>query len=616
MTDPPQIDSTATSLEQQLAAAPSKSGVYLMKNDQDIILYVGKALDLKKRLTSYFRSTGQRDPKTAVLVSKIARIETVITTTEKEALILESNLIKKHRPRYNVVLKDDKRYLSLRLNLNDPYPNLTLVRKIKKDGARYFGPYASAAAVRQTLKFIQRTFKLRKCNARTFKVRTRPCLNCQMGSCLGPCCNPVAPSRYHEAVKEVILFLKGRTPELIGQLKQQMAAAAAAEHFERAAELRDKLFALEKTLEKQVTVNTDFMDRDVLVAKRDGSRAVITLMTVRGGYLEGSRHYPFAETMARSPELLSSFIGQYYHRAELIPKEILVSRNLEDTRLLEEQLTEIKQQRVSILRPLRGEKARLLRMAQRNVQRAMDELVAQIDGYQDLLQRLQRKLTLVRLPRHIECFDNSNIQGSDPVSAMVVFSDGKPEPSSYRHFLIKSVVQPNDYAAMVEVLDRRYSKTSPEQSPPDLILLDGGKGQLNVALSVIRELGFSDALSLAAIAKKDEQRGETEDKIYIPGRANPIAFGRDRDLLLFLARIRDEAHRFAISFHRRQRAKRSIASSLDRIPGIGHKRKTQLLNHFGSIEKIRAASTAEISALPGINPKIADAIKAELATDG
>ncbi len=599
-------------LNKKLSVVSSEPGVYLMKNDCGKIIYIGKAGNLKKRIGSYFSNQAQLDIKTRTLVSKISTFETIITRTEKEALILESNLIKRHKPRYNIILKDDKRYPCLRLDINSLYPNLTIVREIKKNGSIYFGPFASSHAVRETLKIINKTFKLRKCKTKEFKKRLRPCLNFQIKACLAPCCFDVDKSAYNEIVKEVTMFLKGRTSELICKIKNEMISAAKAQAFEQAAVLRDRLFAIEKTLEKQVVVTTDFKDRDVLAVAGSPEYYLITLLFIRRGCLLGVRQYSFSETMSDNAEMIRTFITQYYERTPFIPEEILVPMPLNDASLLEDWLYILKGKKVNILHPQRGEQARLLHMA---LQNAKDRLKDQMDSNasnMDLLNRLGKRLKMERVPLRIECFDNSNISGKEPVAGMVVFERGKPKRASYRKYRIKTVPKQDDYAYMAEVLKRRYSKGDKSKPYPDMLMVDGGKGQINIAVSVIKELKLDSYFEVIGIAKKDEKRGENEDKIYKPGRVNPINFGREGDLLLFLQRIRDEAHRFAITFHRIRRTRTFMKSVLDNIPGIGKRRKETLLKHFKSIKKIRAATLEELSALPGISHNVARAVKSAL----
>lgn len=602
-------------LTEQVEHAPTEPGVYVMKDTSGRILYVGKARNLKKRLKSYVTKRILADPKTAVLMGQVAVIQTTVTHTEKEALILESNLIKRHRPRYNVVLKDDKRYPSLRLNRKHPYPNLNIVRKIQDDGALYFGPYASALAVRQTLKFIHKTFKLRKCHTKTFMNRSRPCLNYQMGLCLGPCCLDVPPAVYNEIVSEVVAFLKGRTPALIRKVKREMLAAAEQQAYEKAAALRDKMTALEKTLEKQVSVSTDFKDRDAFGAAEDQGMLVITLMRVRGGFLMGSRHFKFQQTIGSPSDQLGLFLRQYYDGGAGIPSEIIVSHLPPEHALVEEYLSEKRGSRVTIITPNRGEKRRLMEMAVQNASLELREQSALEQNQMEMLKRLQAKLRLKQLPRRIECFDNSNLQGSDAVSAMVVFEDGQPLASAYRRYKLTPIGRPDDYANMMEVMRRRFGKGEDSRPFPDLLLVDGGKGQINSALSELSALNLHGAFDVAGIAKKDASKGETQDKIFMAGRANEIAFGKDGDLLLFLQRVRDEAHRWAITFQRGRRRERALKSQLDRIPGIGPQRRNLLLRHFESLADIKAASPEELSAVPGISRRLAETIAKALGSD-
>ena len=602
---------TAPDLKAKLAQSPETPGVYLMKDSHGKVIYVGKAKQLKKRLASYLARTDQADPKTRTLVARIADFETIVTASEKEALLLESNLIKRHRPRYNVVLKDDKRYPVLRLDIRHPYPHLSIGRKILPDGALYFGPYASAQAARETLKIINRTFKLRKCKNREFSNRTRPCLHHQMGACYGPCCLDVDPGFYAAIVDEVVLFLKGRTPELIKTIRQEMRAAAANLEFEQAAHLRDKLAALEKSLEKQRAVAADRGDRDILSVVMDEGLIVVTLLSVRSGYLHGCRNFEFIESASEPAEILSAFMRQYYDQAVTPPAEILVQYLPEDRLLLEEWFRHQGQHRVKIHFPQRGDKKRLVEMAVQNAVKTLREKLAARHSRAELLQGLQKRLRLQRLPRRIECFDNSNLGGASAVAGMVVFEDGQPKKADYRKFKIQSVGVPDDYGAMFEILSRRF-RNHPEWPLPDLLLVDGGKGQLNVALAVLDALGLTSQFEVAAIAKKDEHRGEVHDKIYRPQRANPVNLDRDEPLRLYLERIRDETHRFAIGYHRQRRRRAATESILDDIPGIGPQRRRTLMRAFGSIAKIRAATPEALSALPGMNAKAAANVIARL----
>ena len=603
----------ANDILNKLTRVTTEPGVYLMKDASGQVIYIGKARNLKKRLSSYFKNSGRLDIKVSILVDKIDDIETIIAGTEKEALILESNLIKKHRPRYNVILKDDKRYPSLRIDLSEKYPNFSIVRKIGVDDARYFGPFASAHAVRETLRTINKTFKLRKCKAKDFKTRTRPCLHCQMEGCLAPCCLDVDPAVYLEQVGEAIMFLQGRTPDLIRKVKKQMEAAARVQEFEKAARLRDKIFSLKRTIEKQIAVTTDFKDRDVFALARSQEFSVVTVLAVRSGFLTGSRHYDFSETISTEEEMLAAFIRQYYERHPFVPDELLISMELDDTRLTEEWVRDIKKRKISIVYPKRGEKVRLVDLAVHNAENELENVIASHSAELDLLLRLQKKLKMEHFPARIECFDNSNISGTEPVAAMVVFENAHAQNDLYRKYRIKTVSEHDDYAYMNEVLNRRFGKGDHSKPYPDLLMVDGGKGQLNIAVAVIRDLGLEGKFNIVGIAKKDEKKGEVRDKIFKPGRANPLSFGREGELLLFLQRVRDEAHRFAITFHRKRRTKKSLQSALDKIPGVGPKRKATLLKQFKTIKNIRAADLNEIHTLPGFNRRVAEAVHKALA---
>lgn len=595
----------ATELEEKLANLPRTPGVYLMKDATGHILYVGKARELKKRVASYFRKAGRKDLKTSVLIEKIASFDTILTNTEKEALILESSLIKKHHPRYNVILKDDKRYPCLRLNIKSPYPNLTIARKLQKNGALYFGPFSSSSAVRETLKLIHQTFKLRKCKTSTPKRRERPCLNFQMGLCLGPCSRPVDVAQYQAVVNEVVLFLKGRMPKLIKNVKEEMEAAAARQDFEAAAAHRDRLFAIEKTLEKQVAFTADFIDRDVVGIARQGRSALIMVFFIRSGFLLGNRPFYFPETVASESELVTSFVKQYYEKAPFIPKEVLVSSAPEDETLLAEWLGELKGEKVYIVMPQRGEKARILEMSAQNAKKSLEEHLNAALSEEGMLDRIQKRLGLERRPQRIECFDLSNIAGTEGVGAMVVFERGQPAPRQYRKYRIKRAPGSDDYAMLREVLTRRYRQGDNKQTLPDLIMVDGGKGQLYVAVAVLKLLGYYGSFNLIGIAKKDPERGETEDKIYKPGRKNPVNLKKDPEALLFLQRIRDEAHRYVITYHRKRRLMTYRRSALEGIPGIGSKRRVHLLKHFGSLKRIKAASFEQLCAAPGMTGPVA-----------
>jgi excinuclease ABC subunit C len=421
---------------------------------------------------------------------------------------------------------------------------------------------------------------------------------------------------YDDIVKEVILFLKGRTPDLIKKIKQEMISAANLHDYEKAAVLRDKMFALEQTLEKQVAVTNDFKDRDVIGIARSDENSIVTLLFIRSGFLIGTRNFKFSETMSTKSEMIGTFIRQYYDTTRFVPKEILVPAPLEDIFLIEEMLCKIKGQKVKVLSPKRGEKVRLVKMACQNAKNSLREFMTEVSKDTQLLIRLQQRLKMDRLPFRIECFDNSSISGKDAVSCMVVFEKGKPNKSLYRKYRLETSMAKDDYACMAEVLNRRYGKKDKiSESYPDILMVDGGKGQLNIAVSILTSLKLEKKIQLISIAKRIEEKAEMQDKIYKPGQANPVNLGREGDLILFLERIRDEAHRFAISFHRKRRSRRLMHSSLDSIQGVGKKRKLILFKHFKSVKKIRAATLEELSALPGISHKIAKKIKSSLNSE-
>jgi excinuclease ABC subunit C len=596
-------------LKEKVYATATSAGVYLMKDAQGKVIYVGKARNLKKRLASYFLKSKLSDVKTGVLVGNISTFETILTSSEHEALILESNLIKQYRPKYNVILKDDKRYPILRLDTASRYPTLKVVRKIQKDDALYFGPFSSAGAVQQTLKMINRTFNLRKCKGSEPKPRSRPCLHHQMNQCLAPCCLEVGPERYREIVREVILFLNGRTTDLVKKIRQEMSEAAERQEFELAAGLRDKIFALEKILQRQVVVSSDLVDRDVLGISTREDRSILTILFVRSGKLVGTRHFAFSETASTEPEMVETFLLQYYERTPFIPPEILLPMNIEHRHFLEARVSEYRGRKVRIATPARGEKKKIVTMAMENANnRLSEEIINSLSG-EKLLKRLKKSLSLTDIPLRIECFDNSHLFGSHNVSARVVFENASPKKSDYRKYNLRDSEGPDDYASMNEVLTRRFKPKDGDPEPlPDLLMVDGGKGQLNIAISVVERLGILGKIDIIGIAKKEEERGETQDKIFLPGRSNPVNFGNEMDLLMFLQKIRDEAHRFAISHYRKKHRSDLIGSALDAIPGIGEKRKKTLFNHFKTIENIRNADISEIAALPGFNRNVAEVL--------
>lgn len=598
-----------TTLQEKYNNTPGAPGVYLMKDGKDRIIYVGKAGNLKKRLAAYFVKMTGHDPKTGILIKNIIDFDLIVTASAHEALILEATLIKKHKPKYNVILKDGKNYPCLRLDTTEKYPALQVVRKIKNDQATYFGPYSSAHSVRHTLKQVNRIFKLRKCKKTQFNNRSRPCLQYQIKTCLGPCCMDVPVALYSDIVNDVKLFLKGRAPELILRLKKEMLHQADLQNFERAAQLRDTLFAIEKTLERQIVVTADMMDRDVIACHGDQGRAVVTLLFVRSGYVVGTRHFYFDMTWNGISEIMGAFLIQYYETNTFIPPQILLSHGVEDLHILENRFTEKKGRRVHLLIPKRGDKKKIMDMARLNAENELNSSLSQQAETHAVLVMLQKLMALPGLPQRIECYDNSNIAGTDPVSSMVVFTDGKADKAAYRKFIIKGVTGADDYACMTQVLTRRFSPSKGEPLPfPDLLLVDGGKGQLSMAMSVLKDLELSDQIPVAGLAKKDAEKGEDQDKIYIPHRSNPLNTTQALKALYLLQQLRDEAHRVAIGFQRKRRNKRAGGSILDDIPGIGTKRKTVLLQAYKGITAMKLATLEELAALPGMTSPAAEAV--------
>ena len=585
--------------------APHQPGVYRMLDTKGSTIYVGKAKDLKKRLSSYFIKKNNHDPKTMALLEMIKDFEIIITSSGHEAFILESNLIKEYNPKYNVILKDGKNYPLLRIDMNETYPAIQRVRKIKNDKAHYFGPYSSSNSVNKTLKQIQKIFKLRRCKNTQFKNRSRPCLNFQIKACLGLCCNDVSVVKYKRQVQDAILFLKGRSHKIVKKLKVEMMGHASSREYEKAAEIRDTIFAIENILEKQVVVSPDMIDRDIVAFAADKGRAVITVMIVRSGFLIDTAHYPLNLGFKEPDEILSAFLGQYYKHMEFLPSIILLSRKIENKEEMEYLFAKRKGKKVSIRVPARGEKRRLVDMAHVNASRELEKSLLKEEEERASISMLKDLMRMKSLPTRIECFDNSNLSGQDPVSSMVVFKDGRPYKDGYRKFIIRGLDFQDDYAYMYQVLERRFSKDSSKMPYPDLLVVDGGKGQLSMAVSVLKDLKIENKFMVAGLAKKNEAKGEEFDKIYIPGRSNPLNTSQAKKALYLLQQIRDEAHRFAITFQRKRREKRAGLSVLDTIPGIGPKKKKILLKHFKGITQIKTSSIDEIAGLLGMNKTLA-----------
>jgi len=578
---------------------PQEPGVYLFKNKSGRTIYIGKAKNLNKRISSYF-SRGRDHPyKLSLILMNAHKIEHIIAGTEKEALILEGNLIKKYRPRYNVILKDDANYPLLKLDINNRYPRLIIVRRMKNDGALYFGPFTSASAVRSTLRLIGPVFPLRKCKTKETPKRSRPCLNYQLGRCLAPCCLEVRVNDYQEIVDQVKLFLEGRSKELISQLREIMREAARDLNFEKAGRLRDQIRAVEKTVERQTIVSTEMKDQDIIGLSRTGKDAGVVILMVRSGYMVGSRSYSIHCEWENSSEALEAFLKQYYRDKEFIPSDIILSDAIGDKQLISEWLTEMAGKRVSISVPSRGHKKRLVNMAVVNAENNL--LKRQKSDQSAIIDLAKSVLKLKRKPAHIEGIDISNLKGDLAVASLVTFVDGLPQKSDYRNYKIKEVQGIDDYAMIVEVIKRRLKKGK----LPDLFVVDGGKGHLSMAQKTIDASGLESPPAVISIAKADRGKPGAVDKIYLQNRKNPLILARNHPVLSLLMRLRDEAHRRAVNYHRKRRKKKLSGSELDRISGVGPKRKKALLKYLGDLQSIARAEIGELQGVPGINQRIA-----------
>lgn len=571
------------------------------------VLYVGKARDLRKRLSQYAHFSGPIHSKTAVMLSHVQRVETILTTTEKEALILEASLIKQHRPRYNVILRDDKNYPLIKVTTRDPWPRVVVTRKRLRDGNRYFGPYASGTAMRATLQLLYAQFPLRRC--KTVRERTRPCLNFQMGRCLAPCAGLVDHAEYQRMVRDVLLILEGKVDEVVRELTAKMEQAAEQLAFEKAARYRDQIRGLTRTIEHQAVVADHHLDQDVFGIHRQDASVGIALLFVRGGMITGAQSFFLADPLGEDDSLLAQTILQYYSVERQPPRELLLPFVLEDRDLIGERLAELREGPVSLLAPQRGKRMQLMRMAEANAAQIFSEKAKKEQSWEALATGLQAKLRLANRPEIIECLDISNLQGKQAVGSLVCFVQGDKAAKRFRHYRIRSQDTPDDYAMMREVLERRMAKGIAEDNLPDLLLLDGGKGQLQVAVDVLGAFDLLSRVDLMAIAKEKQEEGE---KLFRPGRKNPVLLPAHSPVLLYLMRIRDEAHRFGITFHRRLRGKAQLRSQLDAIDGIGPKRKQMLLHTLGSVRRIAEAGIEELAEVPGIGPELAKQIYSQL----
>ena len=599
------------SLEDKIRQLPNSPGVYLMLDATGEIIYVGKARSLRQRVRSYFGASTDSRYHVKFLVARVADIKVMLTDTEQEALLLENTLIKQHHPRYNLSLKDDKTYFSLRLDPREEFPRFNVVRKIPRDGARYFGPYASASAAREVLRQLQRMFPLRHYPLARCKARKRPCLYHQIGQCSAPCCGLISAEDYATLVDGAMLFLEGKNRQLVTEFKRRMLEASNELRFEDAARWRNLLRSIEVTVEKQKVVMQGG-DSDAIGFHRDGTRLELALLFIRGGVLTGSRLFNLNWELDDA-EGIAAFLRQYYSEGAYIPEQILLPLEIEEGAALADLLGEVKGKRVAITRPLRGIKHDLVELAGKNAATALRERDDKQASSEAVLEVLQQRLHLLRLPRRIECYDISTIQGRFSVGSGVAFTDGRPDKARYRRYRIREVVGQDDFAMLAEVFSRRFSSERVVQDGlPDLVVVDGGIGQLNAAAEIISELALMGRFDLVSLAKSrvvssmaDDTIQKSNERVFLPGRRNPVVLKQNSAALLLLAAIRNEAHRFAIEYHRKLRGKEGIASGIEQIPGIGAKRRIALLRHFGSLQHLKEASADEIAAVEGINPATA-----------
>ncbi len=611
-------------LKEILQKLPTKPGVYIFKDNKGHILYIGKANNLRSRVRSYFQNSASLSLRIKSMVSLVADMDYIVTENEVEALILESNLVKKYKPKYNVILRDDKHYPYLRLATEEMYPYLSIVRRVKKNKGMYFGPYTSPKSLRKTLILIHRIFQLRQSrDSLDGRPKRRPCLNYQMGRCLAPCAGYVKKEDYEKIVRDIVLFLKGRNDELLNNLKRKMDELSENLRFEEAGRTRDQISAIERMMEKQNIISTTLEDEDVIAIYRDGGKANVQLLFIRGGKFIGDKNLIFTHTEdIDDTEILSSFVRQYYSGDVFIPEEIILEKEIDEMEIVKEWLSEKRGGRVEIVVPHRGRKRELIHMAKENAAISLKMTLDSADLRRAALKDLKTRLSLSKLPLRIEAFDISTIMGTSAVGSMVVFIDGEPAKNDYKRFRIKTVAGMDDYGMMREIILRRYSiktgegrGTRDERVLPDLIIVDGGKGQLNTLNNVLKELSIADVDTIG-IAKGEDRNNPETDTIYKMQDAGckmqdkkletcnikleTASSGRH-----LIQRIRDEAHRFAIKYHRELRGKEGIMSELDKISGIGIKRKRTLLKHFGSLKKIKEASVKELAGVLHISEKSA-----------
>ena len=605
-------------LKEQLEILPDKPGVYMMQDAHGNIIYVGKATSLKQRVRSYFLPGTKHGPKNASLVEKVEQIETVIVNNPAEALILECNLIKQYRPRYNVRLKDDKHYPYLKVTVEEEYPRLIMVRQVKKDGGRYFGPYTNSGKMHQTVKLLKQIYPLRTCPEKKFVKNKRECLNYHLGLCCGPCIGQIDKASYQKLVDGVIAFLQGRSKELLRDLNAKMMDAANERCFEEAAQLRDQILAVKEVIKQQQLDRGTVDDRDVIALVAGGNTAVIQLFFVRAGKVVGQRHYLLDHLEnASTAEMLYEFLSQYYSHSDSLPPELLTNLLPTEEELLLDMLSSRRQGKVNLAVPQRGDKKRLLDLAQKNAQLLLEQKLGKektLEKGKVAMEELRHHLQLAKNPYRIEGYDISHIQGAYTVASMVVFQGGIPAKKEYRHFRIRETEGIDDFRSMQEVLRRRFERWQKEKEArlagekgkesfsvlPDLLLIDGGKGQLHAVVEILQNMDLPP-IPVISLAKRMEE-------VFVPGQSEPICLPLGNPGLSLLQQVRDEAHRFAITYNRQLRRKGQVQSILDEIPGIGESRKEKLLQVFGNMEAIRQARPYELAAVPGMNQKVAQTV--------
>jgi excinuclease ABC subunit C len=618
----PRLD-LSPALEAKLQTLPTMPGCYLMRNDRQQVIYVGKAINLRSRVRSYFQDQKQHTAKTRHLVADIVDLEWVVTDTELEALILENELIKRYRPQYNIRLKDDKQYPYIKVHWQEDFPKISVVRRMLPDGARYYGPFTSAYAVRQTLEALRRVFPYLDCNREITGQDARPCLYFHIKRCAGPCIGAVDREEYREIIDGLCGFLEGKTEQALSELNGRMILAAERMQFERAAMYRDQMRAAERIVERQKVVSGKRDDEDVIAFAQDKGNACMQVFFIRRGRLIGRESFMLEGVEEdENGELLASFLKQFYADAAFLPPQVLLPRDLDEHDIIEQWLRSKRGANVTLRIPKRGSKRALVQMATENARSALTAMQAEWEAdahrHTEAVANLQAALDLPNPPARIECYDISTLQGTNTVGSMVVFVRGAPRKSDYRRFKVRSVTksgQPDDYAGMREVLRRRYRRAVEEQEPgpgkrvdptwkllPDLLIVDGGKGQLNVAVEVLKDLELFEVVPVVGLAKQEEL-------LFLPGRKKAVRLDRKSPEMYLVQRVRDEAHRFAVTYQRNLRRKAMTQSRLEDIPGVGMKRRQALLKHFGSIDAIRNASVDEIAATPGMTRKVAGRIK-------